>query len=458
VQNFSQKKPTLVISLDGLSKDDLSTLTEFMDYPKQLDNCLALDSVNGKPFVSVQSVWAEILTGKDWAALGCPGYRRPTSSLNTCEVVTEDDLVYPATLASFDNAESIVVNMPLLKPNRQSRFWLSDGSLPIQTRVSPERLALEAPYSSYRAKPFPSTAHALLDLSESVKACLDNELQRLRCALQLMKNTNWQIAFIRITVFDMLAHLLGPDYLSCRHRLVWPYIKSFLSELDKMLTDIDGIRPHSYKCVISTFSHVPCRAQVNLSQVLAQGGFCQARELDEVERSELANRMQAVLAINSAKMAGALPLVSLTKPFDISRTTVASPVYGAIYLNKKDRFSDGIVADKDSPSLLAEVTKFLNSALSRELGEGTYVFPSQSDLPSQLEGKPAYQFFTPELVVSIDGVEFHDASHIVAIDHENHPRSTHNYNGFVWFSDSKATANQRVTTSALHQCLMEQRI
>jgi predicted AlkP superfamily phosphohydrolase/phosphomutase len=450
VPKFSPKQPTLVISLDGLSQADLAILTEFMDYPKQLDNCLSLDSADAQPFVSVQSVWAEILTGKAWSATGCPGYRRPTSSLNTCAVISEDELVYPADLAKPDYNDSIVINMPLLKPGRQNRLWLSDGSLPIQTRVSPERLALASPYNSYRAKPFPSTAHALIDLTESVKACLENEKQRLRCALQLIKSSKWQIAFVRITVFDTLAHLLGPDYLSCRHRLIWPYIKSFLPELDQMLADIAEISKDSYTCVISTFSHVPCHAQVNLNQVLAKGGFCRLREHHQLERYELASRMQAVRAVH-ATMAGTLPIVSLTKPFDLSHTTAASPVYGAIYLNCKDRFVDGIVTKKDAGPILAEIREFLNAALSKELGLGEYVFSSP-----QIDKKPAQEIFTPDLLVSIDGVELHDANQIGAIDHENHPRSTHSYRGFVWLSDSKAPANQCIKTTALHQCLMEQ--
>ncbi len=423
-----------------------------MDWPKQLSNRFKLDAADGQPFVSVQSVWSELLTGSSWSHVDCPGYKRPLSSLNSCDVLSEDELLEPCLSAGSDSAKSIVINMPLLKPRPPARLWLADGSLPLQTTVSPEKLALSPPYESYRAKPFASPAEALIDLTESVKACLANEKQRLDCALHLMRHNSWQSAFIRLTVFDTLPHLLGPDYLSCQHRLVWPLIKSFLCELDQVLENIFQISKESSKCVLSTFTHTACRARLNLNHLLASAGLCRLRNNHRYEQSLLSQRLQAVQAVYSRKQGGndvGLPVVSLTKRFDTATTFAASPIYGAIYLNRQDRFADGIIASKDEDSILHETQDYLKSTLSREFGPEDFVFSVKRKTDRK-------SFSGPELIVSIAGVDLHDASHTRGIDHDYHPRSTHNYHGFVWLSNTEKRKSQQIKTTEVYRYLMGQ--
>lgn len=455
MQTVSSKQPVLVISLDGLAQDGLVLLSQFMDWPKQFSHLFRLKSSNEQPFVSVQSIWSEILAGQSWSILDCPGYQRPGSSLNECAVLSEDDLLYPACAGDIP---SVVINMPLLKPRSEKRIWLADGSLPIQAMVSPERLAAMAPYNSYRARPFPSTATALVDLVETVKTCLDTEKQRLSCALHVIKNNNWQIAFIRITIFDMLAHLLGPDYLACTHRLLWTEIRSFLCELDQALASIFAMSTGSRKCIVSAFTHAKCKARLNLNQLLVRAGFCRLQE-----RSQLSHRLKVVQAFQTRENGPCLPIVSLTDQFDSAATSAASPVSGTIYLNRQSRFRDGIVAGEDEATLLVAVQQYLESALSREFGKERYVFgidgaASRLMDNSEQEGKLSndQRRRGPELAVSIAGVDLHDTSNVTTIDHENHPRSTHDYHGFVWLSEAPQHRDQSIETIEVNRYLLGQ--
>ncbi len=436
-------------------------MSEILDWPGQINGCLSLTSAHGQPFVSLQSVWAEILTGRAWSDADCPGYRRPLSSLNDCEVMSEDKLLYPASAAQPQDGSSLVINMPLLIPNQRThdRTWLSDGSLPIHTVVSPAIMAMAAPCKHYRARPFPTTACAQVNLAEAIAACLENEKQRLKCTLHLMKTKRFQVAFIRITVFDLLAHLLGADYLSCRQRLIWPQIKSFLDELDNILSHIMAINKDSRKLVLSAFKHKACRARLNLNQLLSEGGYCGFREFRTEKDSKLVHRIQALQTLHAEDLQGSYP-ISLNKQIDSATTAAASPVYGSIYINRTDRFADGIVSQENHACRLKEIQQYLQSTLSREFGENNYVFPIGSNNPDaetaifmrkeipRLEILPG-----PELVVSIPGVDLHDTANSRAVDQELYPRSTHDYQGFVWFSDANKHSLQSITTIDVNRYL-----
>ena len=454
-----------MLSVDGLSATDLGALSQQVEWLNQFTNPIRLKTSNGQAIVSLQSVWAEILTGRPWYAVGCPGYRRPTASLNECEVVTEDGLWTNNCLINSEPARpALLINMPLLKPRPEHRLWLADGSLPLQTTVSPSTLAIKPPFNSYRPRPFSSSARALLHLNDSVKACLEVEQKRIQCAIALMESHDWQSCFLRITVFDLLTHLLGPGYLLCEQLSLWPSIKTFLQFLDTSLKRISQLAADSYMYLISTFSHIVCRARLNPNQLLAQGGYCNFAP-QEVANQDMTRRKRASLVVAGKKTEihwAAQSLISLTSRFEASRTAAASPVYGTVYLNLQDRFKDGIVSQRHALPLMVEVAEYLKYALELEFGNGDYIFrPLRPclDEPSLKLGQENATLSIapgiPDLIISIDGVELTDSSQTPIIDYENHPHSVHKYEGFVCLPESDRLQSCEISNLQLHQLLKE---
>jgi hypothetical protein len=468
-QSASDRK-LLVISVDGLSRYELPALSSFVDWAKELRENVRLVPADEQPLVSLQSAWAEILTGLPWYVVDCPGYRRPAPSLNECEVMTEDRLLSTISLVPDDRqGSSLVINMPLIQPRSPSRLWLADGSLPTQCTVDPPALMLDSPFKDYKARPFSSTARALLNLSDSVNACIQNETLRLQCALNLIEKSNWRVCFLRITFFDLLHHLLGEDYLRDPQRIVWAPIRDFLAQFDKAMQRIASLCPAVYTCVVSTFHHIPCRARLNINQMLSDLGFCHFQALSHASEPVLARRREASLLLARTKKErtnwGQLSLPSNKSfNFDLIHTSAASPISGTIYVNRSSRFSGGIVSDQDAASTLAEVRASLTFLLNKEFSNGSYITTpggcAEMKAPvSSLSLRPDNPMLGhrqgPDLTVSIPGVELHNSTQPAAIDHENHPCSTHEYTGFAWVSGSVPAPNNEVSTVALHRHLME---
>ncbi len=450
------KQRLLLISLDGLSRSDLASLSEYTTLLPDHKSCFDLSSADGQPVTSLQSLWAEILTGGKWNEVGCPGYRRPGSSLNTCQVVSEDDLLAPVSLLQANASQlALLVNMPLLSPSHPGRVWLSDGSIPSQTAVSPSALLSNPLFAGYKARPYLSVAQALTDLSEAVNRSLAVENQRLECALDLITRYSWQICFLRLTVFDQLAHLLGPDFLRSSSRLVWPSIKEFLINLDKKLTEIFRLSSGAHICLLSTFGHSDCRARLNVNQLLAHCGFLNFSGGDVFEQT-LSRRRQASAAVNLLRRPAEKNTesrVAISANFETSRTLAASPIYGMIYLNLKSRFEDGIVLDEEATSLLKSIRENLNTALIKEFGMDDYLIEPGST--NKLKKQPAMTS-APDLVLSVRGVELHDLINSETVDWQNRPRSTHDYNGFVFLPQNlHRPLAKGLSTLDLHKHLME---
>ena len=433
----ARRPPLVVIAFDGLSLEQAQVLASrlrcFDAFPGTFSRLTGFQS-------STQSIWSELLTGKRWFEVGCPGYARPRSSLADLQIVDEADLLAPTKLLGGEGA--VAINVPLLRP-QSGRIWLSDGSLPMQAMIVPEILAQQAPFSDYVARPFASTNIALSDVGESVVNCLKVESNRLNCFESLLDRDTWSRCILRISAFDLLSHLVGNDFLTAPNLMVSTYIDRFIDGLDRVLQKIEqkgfGI------CFLSGYSHVDCYARVNLNRVLELSGFCQidyarANVADErAKRRALAANL--VNAANDPASEDKHATVSSTTQVNVRGSVAMSPVQGAIYLNGKDRFVDGVVDAANHSQVRRRVMDAVHHHLSSAIGSGFTIWENADE-----------QKFAPDLMVYAPGVDFHDSAEPSVVDVVSRPRSIHCAQGFVWLPagvEKLAQVMEPVQVSAL---------
>lgn len=422
----------LLISLDGLSAEQFHYLSTtfglLKSYLKSDIKKLSSNTLN-----SAHGAWAEILSGKPWWETGCVGYAFPQNSLCDLEVSSESSYKLESALTQLP---SLIVNVPLLEP--KDRLWLSDGLSALS--VSPERLLSSEPFKDYHSRPFTSPAYFLGKAYEGLRLCLEVEKQRLICAEALTGESNWQLGIIRLSAFDQLAHFLGNDYLSNTALSIHPAIESFINETNNALERIIENAQPSTIAIISSYSHVECKKRVNLNQLLTQLGFCKLKEKALVQKEQVL-RYQSTIALAIRKVSS--PRISTTNAFVEESCIAASPIQGAIYVNVKGQFQNGIIHRNNQSAQAKEIELQLKSAL-KEAGVASFTIESNPELTNPSKKN------APDLMIYAEGVDFHNLYDAPAVDSFSHPLSCHSTDGFVCIDNSDEDHLSRLS---LHKLL-----
>ena len=424
---------TALISLDGLNSSDFASLCELL--PKTAPHLLAgsLSRLDAGLLTSAQAIWGELLTGRPWYINGCPGHASPWKTLNLTKPVTEADLTGPIKLLD-EETRQLVINVPLLLPNKVERTWLSDGSMPLPVTVSPASLASEWPFSDYKPRPSSSLIKLLAYPKDWIPECIASERLRLECTRQLLRDCDWESCVIRLSLFDQLSHILGIGYLTDNDLLFAEPIRDFIMFLDQWMADL--FANVLDVAVISAFSHTTCHARINLNSLLSEGGFLSFGKADVANRHRLA--ALAVMSgdgIDDEHNVEVPPVPRSVLPytrkscqqtqFDTTRTIAASPILGCIYLNAADRFQDGNVADNQAQKIRAEIQAYLDKKLEQN-DISYHLIWSANEI-----GAANLHRSVPDLLVYIPGAELHNSSD-QSFGPTDKPRSTHCPSGFFW--------------------------
>ncbi len=418
----------LLISLDGLSANEFKYLSTNFGFLEEHSNC-DISKLSSNTLNSAHGTWGEILSGSPWWESGCVGYAFPRHSLNDLEIGTESSYQFHSMLTQVP---TLVVNVPLLEP--QNRLWLSDGTN-ASSRVNPNKLAIQEPFKSYQARPFTSPSYYFGKTKEGTRLCLEIEKQRLTCAESLALQDNWRLGIVRLTAFDQLAHLLGPHYLRDTSLAVHSAIESFISKAGESLKRIIQSAEPTTIAVVSAYSHVECKKRVNLNQVMTQLGLCKLLDKATVQK-EQALRYQSATALSNR--IDTSPLISTTNIFVEESCIAASPVQGAVYINKKDRFKNGLIDINEQVSKTNEIASQLKSALC-EAGINNINIES-----------PPSKTLAPDLMIYAEGVDFHNLYDAPAVDAFSHPKSCHSTTGFVCMKNNNSTD---LSYTSLHSLL-----
>lgn len=432
-----------MVCLDGLSAFHASTwLGRYVpDFnPGIACNTVAMPHT---PTASFHAVWSEILWGVNLFESGIAGYGRPRNDLNDVIPLEGDALPRDCALLSPVN-KPIVVNLPLIGP-AEGRSWLSDGSLPINANFNLPESINPAGFLSYRPRPFSCVAWAAGDIRRAIAECVDVERTRIRCASELLNRSDWRIGIVRLSIFDTLFHLLGKDFLQETDSVLAGQLEDFWRELGCWMADVRETFSEAFFLVGSTIGHGTCVARVNLSELLQGGGYCKLEDADYAGQDySRRRRIEAALALTSEHPTQfrSSPAITPVSRYNLMESKCASPVQGAIYLNLKDRYTNGIVDRQDAPALIRSIKEFLVDAIKRELNLSVQVWTCEevSDLG-------------PELMVYVDGVEFTNSSMCPAVDRKNVPASCHTDTGFVLFADDSLWQSSEISPLGLHHLI-----
>lgn len=377
-------KKLLLISLDGLSAEQFEYLSTTFDFLQHAP----IKNLSNNTLNTAQGLWAEILSGQHWWETGCAGYAFPKNSINDLQIGGLSDYVFRSPIKA-----DLTINVPLL-----------------------------AKAQDYH-QPFSSPVYYLGNPTEGTKLCLEAETQRLIQAEKDFQRNSWQTGILRLTVFDHLSHLLGCNYLSDTDLAVHPAIRSFIKDAQKRLEHIIQASKANI-AIISPYGHIACDRRVNINLLLSQLGFCKLKEKDEVEKSQIL-RHNSTIALATKKTAS--PLVSYTCEFVENATVAASPVYGAIYINRKDRFQNGIVDTQDVEHTAQEIALHLRT-LTKEVGI--------DNLYLEINPDRGANSLAPDLMLYAESVDFHNVYDAPAVDTFSHPQTCHSKTGFVCFEDA----------------------
>lgn len=428
----------LVISMDGLSAEQFEVLLKQMPKTRSLlrgSRSLQLQSSQ----TSAQAIWAELLTGEPWFENGCAGYAAPFGSLNNLQVMDETHLRSPLQLLSNNNpnGEVIVANLPLLRPKRgeSGRYWLSDGSLPMSFTAAPAELADKLP-AAYRARPFGAITTALAQPVMASENAIASERCRMSVLSDLLASKPWSVAVWRLTAFDALLHLFGPAALTDRLS-IRAAREQFVTEFDQVLDSI--LSSADVQCfLLSSYSHVTCRARINLNDGLRKAGLIALLDRETAPARAASERAQAAQAAHAGLSHSPELYFNYEARLDTSKTQAASAVAGGVFFNRRSRFSDGCVDDDRVPAVHEAALKAIRDHIDQH---PRFPYEIVDNPRSVAERLPT----TPDLIVQARGAEFHD---IMGVRSGDHPATTHAGEGFV-IPVNQSRTEQRIWTHEL---------
>ncbi len=407
--NLSTKK-LVIICFDGLSNPQFTSFLKHLPKLSHIIRSSIHSEFDSTPFSQPQPIWAEILTGEPWYLNGCAGFASPATSLNDLQINSEQTLRSPIRLLPHvDKGQcNVVINVPLLLPGGENRVWLADGSLPILASISPSSLAQMEPFKKYKPRTFKSIIHALNDAIPSMRRIIADEIIRLECANKLVESFNWRLFVYRTTIFDQFCHILGFEWQNnlLSHA---PNILYFFELLDLYLARL--INGNDY-VLFSSFSHETCRAIYSLNELF------QSEELLQKKSGLDAKRVGAVTLIRSDALATPIPLVAESISYVGDATSCASPSYGTVYVNAKERFYDGVVETYDVATLRTRLQDLIQTTF-RARG----FFPRIACNPLENDG--------PDLIIDTDGIELVEVLSSGGFQVSELPFTKHVSNGFI---------------------------
>lgn len=387
----------MLISLDGLSAEQFEYLSTSFDFRKPAP----VRKLTGGALNSAHGLWAELLSGRNWWETGCVGYAFPKNTLNDLEIGSHSDYAI-----ELPNRLSPTLNVPLLDKNE-----------------------------SNQRRPFTSPVYYLGNPIEGTKLCLEAEKHVLTCLEELCRQGD-SPGIIRLSVFDHLSHLLGSDYLTNTDLTVHQEITAFIEDVRNRLEYI--VKAHDLNvAIISPYGHIPCNKRANINLLLSQLGFCKLKEKAEVQKNQ-ALRHASTIALATKKIAS--PLISYTCEFIEEATIAASPVHGAIYINRKDRFQTGIVETHDVERITQDVAHQVRT-LAKKAGI--------ANLHLEINPNRHANNLAPDLMLYADGVDFHNTYDAPAVDSFGHPKTCHTSSGFICLENAPENELNCVSLSRL---------
>ncbi|HEY9679198.1 MAG TPA: alkaline phosphatase family protein [Drouetiella sp.] len=421
---------SLLLSVDGLSENDIPDLLELLPALAHSLNHQAAVLESHAGLTSAPAIWSEILTGEPWFSSGCYGYSRVDGNLNKLSVMREKDLLAHNLLFRNETEESpsLVVNMPLLMP-RPERTWLSDGSLPTRTKVSPSQLLSDEEISKYEPRPYLDIGRASGHRVYSSVSAIHNEEIRTAAVTKLLKESKWSRCIWRLSISDQLTHLLGLGWLRSTDLTCSANIRAIFSKIDSVISDL--LKTGCRVFLVSAHGQMPCSFRFHLNDFFARANILQYDNPDK-------NSRQTSLRVSASELIGsrieAFNLRSSEATINLLASRAVSPVAGCVFVNTKD-------GDEQRESLCNKVAALMEQQLHQLT---RFVKIVRNPVPFE-----AREVVLPDLIVSLPGTELSD----VRDSGTDAPRTTHSATGFICAPKGFSLPSEFTSFRDIHEVL-----
>lgn len=353
------------------------------------------------------SAWVSFATGKNPGKHGCYDFVLPDRSLKNLRPISSKTILGPTFYEILHKygKKYISINLPCSMPPRADQITIGDILTQGDVYIFPKNLVNEIPeFKDYRITP-----QMKYKVEKKFDFYLDDiqklEKTRFKCAQRLFLDRHWEYFFMLISATDWIQHILYDKLINNKNDKIISKALDIYKEIDFHLGWFFGNMPiNCLLIIVSDHGFEKYEYQFNVNQWLLKEGFLKARRIKE---KIPASRGEAeVLKVKKDKIVFDLPmfitkfskLIKLMRPFydiltrilPIEVNTLAEPVaekslayccccpcsnIGAIYINDKERFEDGIV-DLNQYEIvrnqIIEKLNYLNNQLNINIIQNVY--------------------------------------------------------------------------------------
>jgi len=398
-------KKVLVIGLDGATWDILDTMAE-----KTLPNIRWLKDRGSWGILTstyppaTAPAWVSFQTGMNVFNHGCFDFTFPRNSLADFRIVNSRDIKGTPfyDLLNTNGIKTILINLPVSYPPRSRGITITCFLTPGEKFVFPQDLADEIPeLRRYRILPNASFREEGR-MEEYVSDIREVERIRFECAKRLFKEKEWDFFFILFSGMDWIQHEKFEDIVKGElkeysevlkaYKDIDSYIGWFLENLPSntvmMLVSDHGFKQYEKTFYINTWlaqhSYLKYLTGKRAYTGLHQKGtkLLRNEEIESEKKGEegfirfFSSLLKRVLIVASnhpilfniveklyVKVQRIVPIEpSLDLKLNPSNSTALGVKWGGIYINDRQRFSDGRVEDVNHvvESLTEELEKLKN--------------------------------------------------------------------------------------------------
>lgn len=393
MKNNSSKRRVLVLAIDGYTWDLIRSWAELGKLPTIRK--LIKKGVRGKLESTIPPLtgpaWVSFATGKNPGKHGCYDFLLPRSSLSNTQPISTRDINGKTfyELLETNGMQSIVINLPCPCPPRTNTIIIASFLAQGENYVFPSNLIDEIPeLKNYRILPDLSSP----EIVESINDFRKVERIRFTCSKELFKK-NWDFFFLLFNITDWIQHVMYDKLISQRMPEDSEAMKAF-KEIDEYIGwFVNNVPRNTNIFVISDHGFCLYKKKFAINRWLMEEGYLKAKP----KKRGIIQKFRGMAGL-SLKY---LPLLRffytivnrtifhthflerliLNIEPDLSKTIAysigtAAGAYGSIYINRKERFDDGIIETEKYRELRNEIIEKLKKLKEPETGKNVakYVF------------------------------------------------------------------------------------
>lgn len=398
-----KQRPRLIaIGIDGGTWDILKSWADDGKLPtfkKLLDEGVWGVLQSTRPPVTGPA-WVSFATGKNPGKHNCFDFLTPNGSLGETRTISTKDIAGKTCYEVLDdnNKKCTLINLPVSSPPRISETVITSFLTKEREFIFPKELKEEIPELEYY-KLNPDT-DSLVDwkVDEYIEEVRSVEKTRFKCAQRLFKK-DWDFFFILFSGTDWIQHVVYDQLTSQSdtssvalelYKDIDKYIGWFVENLPKD-TQLLMMSDHGFKVFNKTFF---------INDWLRQEGYLKLKpsakgqtainrvHQDFIEKTKQRRKISIPLSLVRflkhftwavpiyRKIKGVLKIDVGVADFEpkLDETIAYSmcsgvSTWGSIHINLEDKFSGGIVKDKDYQSIRDEIIEKLKTVIDSKTGK-----------------------------------------------------------------------------------------